>query len=854
LPSDWPVELLQNNDSALVTAKDGAPLFRGLRVRVGIHYGPAIEEPDPITGRSTYYGPVVNTAVQLEKISHGGQIVLTSEVWEVIKEETKPLHLTTTSLGLVDIDDSHVFFNLYQLEPKRLTERKFPPLRVTVSQSGPMGKVTLVFTDIQGSTPQWDADPETMEQALQLHNDVFRNTMREHHGYEVKTEGDAFMIAFADAAEALRFCIRIQYKLLEVHWPEKLYWNPESAIEIDETDAVSYKGLRVRMGLLTGEPICSEDPITGRTDYFGPVVNRAARVQSAANGGQIIMSGSTWAEVKDHVASLEEKGPPEVIQLGEFRLKGLDNKELLIEIKPNALRMRTFPAPFSKISPSPIKEASAKMTNLSKTNEKMSANITSLSTQLTTLVVQSQTLKQDLSGNSPTATSLSLFSSLLFHKHFFLLFFWILALETKYVSILSANGDEAAAQRAEFHGLATKLQQVLQSQQRLEQQITGATSESKEFQSIVSKLNEDSSSQVNRLAEQKMESVASKHRMEQEKSASRIKELTEEVKKLEVTEKDLQAKREVLENEVISKNVMYEATKAKESALVENKGKLEEMTRDLQAQIETFKRLGDTSHSQSQEEKDNIQQQLDAANAELSQLKGKIEQGVAERQESIARLQEDLERLGGDKFTLEKSLAAVEQDLAEAKVAFGISSGEKDEQRVRIQELEALRESLQKALDETSEAEKTQKAEIAGLKKHIETLEGQLKDHEKLVQDLEAAHKERDSLSIALQQAKDELESHTKVRETDASGSVALKVKVDDLHSQLLSTRHSLNKLEGDARGNQEEIEKLRAQTASLEAQLQKEKTQGAESLLEEEKSRGVLQANLEKLQRELVS
>jgi adenylate cyclase len=67
---------------------------------------------------------------------------------------------------------------------------------------------------------------------------------------------------------------------------------------------IIYKGLKVRMGLLTGEPICSEDPITGRTDYFGPVVNRAARVQGTANGGQIIMSGSTWAEVQPHLAEL----------------------------------------------------------------------------------------------------------------------------------------------------------------------------------------------------------------------------------------------------------------------------------------------------------------------------------------------------------------------------------------------------------------------------------------------------------------------------------------------------------------------------------------------------------------------
>lgn len=75
--SDWPEELLQNDDSSVVKDVEGNVLLQGLRVRIGLHYGQVLEEADPITGRSTYYGPVINTAVQLEKISHGGQIVLT---------------------------------------------------------------------------------------------------------------------------------------------------------------------------------------------------------------------------------------------------------------------------------------------------------------------------------------------------------------------------------------------------------------------------------------------------------------------------------------------------------------------------------------------------------------------------------------------------------------------------------------------------------------------------------------------------------------------------------------------------------------------------------------------------------
>jgi hypothetical protein len=76
--SDWPDEILQNEDSAVFTAPDGEVLYRGLRVRIGIHFGTSLEEMDPISKRTTYYGREINTAVQLEKISHGGQVIFTS--------------------------------------------------------------------------------------------------------------------------------------------------------------------------------------------------------------------------------------------------------------------------------------------------------------------------------------------------------------------------------------------------------------------------------------------------------------------------------------------------------------------------------------------------------------------------------------------------------------------------------------------------------------------------------------------------------------------------------------------------------------------------------------------------------
>ena len=73
-----------------------------------------------------------------------------------------------------------------------------------------------------------------MDHSLKLHDDVVRGALKELHGYEVKSEGGAFMLAFASPVEAARCCIKIQYALLDVDWPAELYGNPESTFEIDE--------------------------------------------------------------------------------------------------------------------------------------------------------------------------------------------------------------------------------------------------------------------------------------------------------------------------------------------------------------------------------------------------------------------------------------------------------------------------------------------------------------------------------------------------------------------------------------------------------------------------------------------
>ena len=84
----------------------------------------------------------------------------------------------------------------------------------------PEGKVTLVFTDVQSSTELWEREPAAMQQALELHNGLLRRIMLRFCGYEVKTEGDAFMVAFRHTMDALNWCLVSQILLLLLHYPQ----------------------------------------------------------------------------------------------------------------------------------------------------------------------------------------------------------------------------------------------------------------------------------------------------------------------------------------------------------------------------------------------------------------------------------------------------------------------------------------------------------------------------------------------------------------------------------------------------------------------------------------------------------
>ncbi len=205
----------------------------------------------------------------------------------------------------------------------------------------PTGEVTLVFTDIQGSSALWEAAPALMRTALERHDWLMRAALAVHGGYEVKTQGDAFMVAFDDPKAAVAWALDVQQRLMDADWDEALLEDKNAAEERSDGGELVRRGLRVRMGIYTGQPDCRPDPNTGRMDYYGPDVNRAARVEAAAQGGQVFLGGPLAEGSLDDIKG--RIGDHPLTLHGEHRLKGIAEPVTIVELRAGPLASRKFP-------------------------------------------------------------------------------------------------------------------------------------------------------------------------------------------------------------------------------------------------------------------------------------------------------------------------------------------------------------------------------------------------------------------------------------------------------------------------------------------------------------------------------
>jgi predicted ATPase/class 3 adenylate cyclase/tetratricopeptide (TPR) repeat protein len=176
----------------------------------------------------------------------------------------------------------------------------------------PTGTVTFLFTDLEVSTRLWDQEPDAMRAALVRHDAILRDAVALHGGQVVKGRGDGVHAVFATADGAIGAAIDAQAAMGAESW------------------AVS-EPLRVRIGIHSGAA-----ELRGG-DYFGSAVNRAARLEAVANGGQIVCSQATADLVRDSLPASVE-----VVDLGEHTLRDLTRPEQIFMVVHPGLR-REFP-------------------------------------------------------------------------------------------------------------------------------------------------------------------------------------------------------------------------------------------------------------------------------------------------------------------------------------------------------------------------------------------------------------------------------------------------------------------------------------------------------------------------------
>jgi predicted ATPase/class 3 adenylate cyclase len=177
----------------------------------------------------------------------------------------------------------------------------------------PTGMVAILFTDIEGSTLLWEQDGARMSQALAAHDALVRRAVEGHHGTVVKTTGDGMHAVFADSLNALSATVDLQKALAD-------------------PAVTSGVPLRVRCGLHAGVVEHRDN------DFFGSPVNRAARIMSAAHGGQVLLSQAVADGLRDVLPAMVS-----LRDLGRVRLKDLSTPERVYQVVHPQLRQE-FPA------------------------------------------------------------------------------------------------------------------------------------------------------------------------------------------------------------------------------------------------------------------------------------------------------------------------------------------------------------------------------------------------------------------------------------------------------------------------------------------------------------------------------
>ncbi len=206
-------------------------------------------------------------------------------------------------------------------ESQRLSDMLGQYVSPQLAQSGaPRGEVTLVFTDIEGSTMMSESFGAAFERAREAHFQLLREAAKRWNGFEVETAGDSLFVVFTEPADAVRFTIDGQLALKHHRWP--------SFLKEQHTENSAWRGsdLPVRMGIHIGRPFIRRD--RNRLTYRGPATNRTSRIMGAGHGGQILISQTAKDKVVEALKADPKFAGVWYLKRGHYHLKGIGEENL----------------------------------------------------------------------------------------------------------------------------------------------------------------------------------------------------------------------------------------------------------------------------------------------------------------------------------------------------------------------------------------------------------------------------------------------------------------------------------------------------------------------------------------------
>mmetsp|Transcript_12468 Transcript_12468/g.31404 ORF Transcript_12468/g.31404 Transcript_12468/m.31404 type:complete len:686 (-) Transcript_12468:107-2164(-) len=359
--------------------------FNGLRVRMGCHTAHVTTiRRHAITNRVIYDEALVKQAKLVSETGCGGQVILTSSTMaEVSADASIAEHACIVHMGChvlvaaaklaAELESSEICIHpdlpagesmdgssgrcgpiagveLFMLLPYQLMSRIFyckdlsteTRLSCGYLQAPRKDSVTICFTAIHRLESLTCDLPEQSDTMVEMLCNCARSLLLKHDGYECEEHKGSFMLAFHTPMAAVSWAIDVQEALLGLPWPDKILLHPSCETWQMENN-VTFNGPRLKVGIAAGEVIKKiPNPSTGRADYFGPLLNQAARILSKARGGQVLVDSVTWDMMTAHDSYTSSLVG---VNLGNFGLKGVEKQVCLYQVSDERSRvaLRSFP-------------------------------------------------------------------------------------------------------------------------------------------------------------------------------------------------------------------------------------------------------------------------------------------------------------------------------------------------------------------------------------------------------------------------------------------------------------------------------------------------------------------------------